>query len=165
MRRRQFIAFGSGATLGVGAILAGSAVRRSDSGRGSAETGFLELGRALVGVAGVGLGYLGLRQRRPSVRSLVDELLGAFWLQREEPITQSELRALVRHRIRSEYAAARLVAVAGWLLAETECRLAALNALIRGHTAVSAAAPTAANAREETFLDVAHWGPQETRVG
>jgi hypothetical protein len=75
----------------------------------------------------LGRAYLWTRDPRPDRQELVDQVLSLEEQRGLADAPRWKLRQVVRSRIEQEYGRGRPVAVAGWLLSETEASLCALT--------------------------------------
>jgi hypothetical protein len=96
----------------------------------------LELGRRLTDllrarpkVALLGKIVLWQRTPAPSVGELVDGVLPGALKAQHLRSEKWQLRRAVKARVTADYAALRMTSVSGWLLSQTEARIAALAAL------------------------------------
>lgn len=162
MKRRSLLIAGGGSL-----VLAGLGVWSLDplrfrSGPAPAPVQLEELALALVGTSEVGREFLA---RQPGVdpKRL---LMARLNLGQDESISQETLIERLEVSIREDFEAGRiLTAESGWLLAETEVWLAALQVSVMGEGAPPAPAIGFASSRIAEFMQVEDYVPRGFTVG
>ncbi|MDT8408925.1 MAG: hypothetical protein RQ741_04940 [Wenzhouxiangellaceae bacterium] len=164
MKRRRFIAMGTGGAVLVGTGAVGGLWLFCPDPAfvvNSAEAHLDEIARSMTGVAGTGRAWLEANPGSKPRRQILDSMA----LSAGDPLSRTQLIDALSTRVQNDFADEHIFRHNDWWLAETEARLAALHLTLLGYMASEAGTPRFEDAPEARLVSLKSYNPKSVRQG
>lgn len=161
MKRRRFLILGSAGCLALVACRPGEDTSKPAAQADRAAEHLRQQAKALSGVGSLGLAWQEQHQHEDHLGKILLDLD----LEPDSPLSKDALTALVNRQVEQELAAGLRFEHAGWWLAPTEARLAAVHVELLGYSESQETAPTFEGASVGELVELETFAPRQMTQG